>query len=1118
MQRLRVARYAGILCAGLMVVGCSPDPRGPARLEMLDAADGPPAMAIDAGGPALDARVADDASVADSSTPSDGGPSDGGGDPDATAIDEPREVAAPGVLAPSHLGILVGPGAIASHEGLRLYGTDLGISFEHDGELRMLFGDSWSHAEQVCGDAPVNDDTIAHMPLSFGGELPVPRFATDPAAPAEALAIELLRGGESLTMGFGQVPMAAFSDGDRAFAFFARLEPATCDDSGQCGGDGSLACSQRIGWCEPEFTTMTLTCDLATGLGCLPGQECVAGAQVCIDPTSTQYDGSIFGETSAVAQHVELAVQGDDALHAFRSVVTWPTNKFATLSSRTVERFTGEHAGNVYAPGHGELLVWGRPGFIGEHGREAQLYLMRHGLPIELDRSGDAEFSPRYFAGLDPRTRQPRWTEDQAEAKPLALDGVLGGSPHEELHFTGQMAVSWLPAPIEKWVMLYGGDLTDLLMVDAAAARAPRAPGAIMIRFAEHPWGPWTPPEPHYAPGAPGQHGSLYGPGGVLYHPDCEGAEQAPCMPSDPWRPPDTATACLISTQAFDPGRLYGVNIIDNYTHGNDAGGLDMVWNVSLWNPYAVALMKTRILLPPGDQVAPNELADATGLRRMSNFASLPELDPGRRYRQQTSYDRGTEDTSFPLSGFGNRDFNNFLCKSANAVLAVDQFAPFEFDEPQCQEDYVRGAVLARFEGPGRHVRTWIGAASLMFAPADDEVFRVYVDGDETPRIEERLADVLDGRAGEIWKPPFGAGSPRRMAWYYPIAFQEKLIVTLDKLGELDEYFYHVDVVHDAKPSAQAPATRGDRRRAIAQLGSTYHPAGALDTLLPTEPIALAPLEHHAISLEGPATIHELELRALETDLPALAAVRIRARWDGQDSRAIDLSLLELFAAAAVPSELSTVVLTSFVEGDERVLVLKLPMPFEATAAFGLVNTGGQEVAFSLLMRGRYELPRAPFGKLHTIASRVQDNGDGTHHHSLDLEGRGRLVGACAYLAGVPDPEGGLQYDGLNLLEGDVRVWTDDALAIDGTGTEEYADDVFYFADVPHGNAFAQAWGVVNDPFQSEVGQASLCRWHVLGTELDFERSLRASFELGGAGNPEIVIEHRVISYVYLED
>jgi hypothetical protein len=1025
---------------------------------------------------------------------------------------------APEARAPEHLGILVGPGAETAASDLRLYGTDLGITYEHDGQLRMLFGDTWFHDEQVCGDAPLNDDTIALLPPALGASVPHPSFVTRADAPNEPRALRVLREGESLSMGFGQVPMAAFSDGDHAFAFFARLAPEACDESDapRCGTEIGLECSERIGECQPAYTTMVLSCDLETHAGCLPGQTCEAGAPVCIDPYSAQYDGSIFGETSAVAQRVELALQGDDPSE-FRSVHTWPTSKFATLTARTVKSFSGEHAGSDYAPGAGELLVWGRPGFIGEHGREAQLYLMRHSLPLTIGADGKAVFTPRYFAGLHETTREPLWTTEQASARPLALDGVEGGSPHEELFFTGQPAVSWLGAPINKWVMLYGGDITDLLMVDAPASRTARAPGAIAIRFAEHPWGPWSAPVPHYAPGVPSDPRSLYAPGGLLYHPDCIDGTRARCARSDPWRPPDSATACLISTQALDPGRLYGVNIIDNYTTPNAQGGLDFVWNVSLWNPYAVALMRTRVL-PPPDPVLPNELADARGLSRMADFAALPVLDSGRRYRQQTSRDRGTGDTSFPLSGFGNRDFNNFVCKSADAELAAEQFAPFAFDQAACEEDYVRGAVLARFEGPGRHVRTWLGMASLMFAPADEEILRIYVDDDPVPRIEQPLGAVLDGSAGEIFAPPFGAGSPRRMAWYYPIAFQEKLIVALDRLGEFDEYFFHVDVVEDAETMTGEPATRRDRERAITQLESTFHPAGMHADLAPRAAFAITPGSGRDFVVDGPATIHELELRLEEEDLPRLAHVHARVRWNGAMTDAIDVPLLELFASGTVPPEGSTHAVTSYLEGDARVLVLKLAMPFAGSARFMLENQGSEPVSFEVAVRGARELPDAPFGMLHVIDSELNAPTDVAEHGFLALEGRGRLVGVCVYLEGQPDPAGGLQYDPLNLLEGDVRIWTDGVLALDGTGTEEYADDVFYFSDAPHDNAFVQAWGLVNDVSQSLIGEASLCRWHVLGTELDFESSLAASFELGGAGNPETVQRHRTVAYVYRAD
>jgi hypothetical protein len=563
------------------------------------------------------------------------------------------------------------------------------------------------------------------------------------------------------------------------------------------------------------------------------------------------------------------------------------------------------------------------------------------------------------------------------------------------------------------------------------------------------------------------------------------------------------------------------VNNIDPYTTPNEAGGVDFVWNVSTWNPYAVMLMRTRVV-PPSSAPEQLEVSDARGLERLSDFASLPVLEPGRRYRQQSSYDRSTDDTSFPLSGHGNRDFNNFLCKSADAQLAIDQFAPFHFDEGECEEDYVHGAVLARFEGPGRLVRTWIGMASLLFGPADEEVLRIYVDDEPEPLIEERLADVLDGSAGEIFAPPFGAGSPRRMAWYYPLAFQKKLIVAIDKLGAFDEYFYHCDVVHEDAAFGE-PATPAQRARAFAQLAATYHPSGTVYELAPRAAVELAADEVETIELEGPATIAELELRVTESELAALANVRVAVHWDSAAAPAIDLPLGELFASGGIPPETSSLPLTSFAELDTRFLVLKLPMPFESRARFVLHNEGSASAHFELAMRGRRGVPvhgenGSALGKLHVLRSTTAAPTDAPEHESFDIEGRGRLAGLCIAVEGEPDPEGGLQTDGLNLLEGDIRIWTDGELALDGTGTEEYADDVFYFTDAPHSTPFVQAWGVINDPNVQPTGEASLCRWHVLGTELDFEERLRASFERGGAGNPEIALRHHTVAYVYLAD
>jgi len=1064
-----------------------------------------------AGGPLAGApgrRDLGDGRAGDPSTPA---------DPEA---DEPGQTLLQ-VSAPVRLSTLVGPGAAG--DAMPLYGTDLGISYEHDGQYSMLFGDTWKDALTVCsGVKPTNDDTLASLSAALiDGVLPVLDFVTD-AVDQTARSLELMRGEDSLSMGFGQVPMAAFSDGRDAYVTFARLEPVRCGDSalpggGSCPTEDGFVCLEHLGECQPAQTAYPLVCDVSSGLGCYPGQQCQQ-VSLCMDPSSSQYDGTLGGESSALAQETEIAVQRRGSPTTFDSVRVLSTSKFSNMTARTVRAWTGASAGNDYAPGHDMLLIWGRPGFVGEHGREAQLYLMTHTLPLSRGADGQLAFTPRYFAGLDTASGEPTWSSRESEAKPLSLDGKPGGNPHEQAQIVNQMSVSWVGAPIDKWVMLYGGDVSPFLIADPDNAYGTRAHGAIMLRYADHPWGPWSPPQTHLSPGSPAVEGDPYGPGGFVFHPDCVDTEERACAKSDPARPPDSVIpGCPISLAALDPGRFYGVNVIDPYTEPNAEGGLDFVWNVSTWNPYTVQLMRTS-LTKVGQAPKQLELTDAAGLRRMGHWESLPELPASTgRYVQQTSRDRGTDDSSFPLSGKGNRDFNNFRCKSADAQIDADQITPFHFDLPECEEDYVQGVELARFEGAGHMVRMWIGMLSLMFGEADDEVLRLYIDDDPTPRVEVLLRDALDGSAGEIFAPPFGAGSPRRLAWYYPVAFDQKLIVALDRLGPSDSYFHHVDVVlDDAAPPAPVTQQRLlERDEAEAQLGALYRPAGEQPLLGPVEHVALGTLGTQRVARTGPATVQELRVHVAEAALSTLSTVQVSVRWDGSEEPAIELPLSALFASSLAPPERPSAALTSFVEGEARVLSLKLPMPFVSAAEWSFTHLGLGNVAFDVELRGEMRVPSAPFGHLFVQARQTLGPTTATHHVVAAAEGRGRLVGVCAMLEGHADPNGGLQFDPLNMLEGDVDATLDGEPALVGTGTEEYADDVFYFSDAPHGSPFVQAWGKVSDTAQSARGQVNMCRFHVLGTELDFHSSLDLRFELGGAANPQIVDRIRTVAFLY---
>ncbi len=1044
------------------------------------------------------------------------------------SIPEPRPV--PFVAPPVVLGTLAGPGMPRAQRDLRFYGTDLGISFEHRGELWMLFGDTWSDDSAICeADRPSNDDTVAILPREYEGNVPPLRYVTDAQSPNDFARIQLLRGEESLVLGYGQAPLAGFSDGERSFALFERMEPHHCDaafatGSQACPTDAGFECAEDLGICEPAYLSFPVVCDAARGEGCLPGQECVK-KKLCVDPTSSQNNGTRFANRErSVAHTIELGIARDGSPATYDSALAWPTNKFSIPAARTVAKFTGTRDGNDYGSGHGKLLLWGRPGLSAEHDREGHLYLMSHDLPLKVGEDGKLAFSPKYYAGIDSEDGQPIWSERESDAQGIALDGANGGDPHESVQVMTSFSVSWLGAPINKWVMLYGGDFADYLLLNPPESRGDRAPGSIWMRFADHPWGPFSPPTPHLIPGSPLRPNDPYGPGGYMYNSSCAAAGQLMCAPSDPNRPLDTALeGCPFATD--DPGRLYSPNIIQEFTKPNDHGGLDVTWNVSTWNPYAVMLFRTSINPPDSGKRPLDEVADSRALARLSNWKQLPVLGEVRRYEQQSSYDRERETANaagllaaaFPLAILGNRDFNNFVCASDDAEIGAAQIAPFKYDLDECPEDYVRGAVLSRFEGAGHLVRMWIGMQSLVFAPADDEILRIYVDDDPRPRLEAPLVEVLDGRAGEIFAPPFGAGSPYRMSWYYPVSYNKKLIVALDKLGEYDNYFYHCDVVHDSPNEDAVPRERSvEREAALRQLGALHHPAGTQRALHEPVAFALGSGESKTIELEGPGTIHELQVQVRESDVGQLQQVRFSASWDGAAEPAIDVSLADLLGGS-VPPEVSSLALSSMLENTERTLTLKLPMAFKERAKLAFVNTGERAAAFGLRLLGDDKVPEGELGYLHVQRQETIGPTKDAQRLAVKASGRGRLVGVCNEVVGHADPASGIQYDHLNLLEGDVRVKIDGTATLNGTGSEEYADDVFYFVDAPHANAFVQAWGVENDP-DYPPGRASFCRWHVLGTELDFKDSLELTYELGGTENPGTVEQHKTIAYLYLAE
>jgi hypothetical protein len=517
--------------------------------------------------------------------------------------------------------------------------------------------------------------------------------------------------------------------------------------------------------------------------------------------------------------------------------------------------------------------------------------------------------------------------------------------------------------------------------------------------------------------------------------------------------------------------------------------------------------------LDPKQLAIEAETSDLSALQRLSDWSKLPVLGLGH-HNEQSSHDRGvdlgSEVTLVPTSAHGNRDLNNFVCKSADADLRNNALVPYHFDTPSCTESYVHGVVLARFEGSGCMTRFWLTSGSLVQdASFESEVLRVYADDNPRALVQVPLEQLLTGGAGEIFANPFGATSKSFIAWHYPVAFSTKLVVAVDHLS--NDYYYQIDAVLDAQPQKRVVprgrASLRDRAHALLENASPV-PSGARS--LHAESLMLTADETRDVMLTGPATIEELRLRVSKNQLPNLRGTTVSVRWDEHAQSDIEVGLLDLFASAAAPPERSSLALAAANDGDTRVLSLRLPMPFQSAARWSLHNTGTGPVEAQLEWLGEPSVPEAAFGRLSVQARTVAFPTDKLEQELASVTGRGRYVGVCADLGGHRDPAvGGIS--NFDMLQGDFRAQADGQRVLDTTGTEDYADNALFFRDSPRATPFAQNWAKVDSGSAQPPAQISFCRWQILGSEIDFQHDFQLTRELSQFDTSLVERQHSVV-------
>ena len=496
-----------------------------------------------------------------------------------------NEASDPTVVNTVALGPLVGHGASlhpdnVKPEQIAYYGTDLGFTYVHDGQLHFLFGDTWATEAYAPIEASTGsrfDDSFASIPISKWPDpaaidknnMPVLKLGQNPGT-SEASAMN-----PGHAMDLGKTPMAGFSNGNREFAIFNITKPQGCRLDDDCGKD--LSCDTGLGYIGVLYSVEeNLTIPCVDGGFCQPDtMQDVEGSGFCVDHTSTVWADAPAGRIGSAAIRQRVSIRSETNARDYSLIREWLTNKFLNVTA-TVDT--------------GRVLLWGRPGFVGVNatGRSLGLYFAYADLP----GGPDFEWNINYYTGTE--MGMPRYSRDEKDAVPLDLDssseGIQTVEHHDVVH---QMSVEWIPQ-LSKWLMFYGGSVTTLpsvplpdcgvlqLFANVECTQVDLGNGAIRMRTADDPWGPWSPPQDVIAGGDPNVPGSgQYGVGGMLNHPACNTEGCAP----------HTQTAYYHDNEY---GFFYSANIIVPWTTTKD-GSVEILWNASTWDPYRVVLLRTRI-------------------------------------------------------------------------------------------------------------------------------------------------------------------------------------------------------------------------------------------------------------------------------------------------------------------------------------------------------------------------------------------------------------------------------------------------------------------------------------------------------------------------------------------
>lgn len=355
--------------------------------------------------------------------------------------------------------------------------------------------------------------------------------------------------------------------------------------------------------------------------------------------------------------------------------------------------------------------------------------------------------------------------------------------------------------------------------------------------------------------------------------------------------------------------------------------------------------------------------------------------------------------------------------------------------------------VLLDKAGAGCVDRIWFATIVTL-----GETLRVYIDGDETPRIVQPFWSLFSGKYARFPAPLVGNISTSSGGYisYVPLCHRRSIRVTLSP-GLLPRYY---NISHHTLSAGRLPDS----------FSADDLPTTAVQAWQVQGVVDRAGKAHEAVfdlsvgesrtllDEAGPGLLSSLELlipglrpqrNGDGTTSPEAAAIdvlnglRVQAFWDGELSPSIDAPAGALFAIGDFGPGAAGGLLAG--QADNGVFYLKFPMPFRQHARIVLRNGSNNSVRAIATRVIQKPLPAhlQNAGKLST-AHHALDTKTGKDLTVLDVQGSGHVVGLVLSERGNESR----QY-----LEGDERIFIDGLRSptIHGTGTEDFFNGAWYY-------------------------------------------------------------------------